>query len=125
MAPTQAIVEEPKWSNPDPYAALPPTIDNNHKRKDYVQLIRKAKADAGEKKALLADTEDFISLDFGHGGVNLDEDELHDDQDDERDDVDDGYKAISSFPPVSLPPRPSYSHLDNLHPDRFKASSAP
>jgi len=100
-------------------------MDNNHKRKDYVQLIRKAKADPGQKKALLADTEDFISLDFGVEGDNIEEDNLNDDQDQdmEHEENDDGFKQIASFPPVSLPPKPSYSHLDNLHPDRFKTPS--
>jgi len=35
--------DKPTWSNPDPYYALPPTLDENKKKKDVVQLIRKAK----------------------------------------------------------------------------------
>lgn len=118
-----AVVEEPKWSNPDPYAALPPVLDPNHKRKDYVQLIRKAKADAGEKKALVADTEDFISLDFG----DSEDDSSNSDSADgrEKDNCDDDVIEITSFPVTSLPPKPSYSHLDNLHPDRFKSPTVP
>jgi len=94
-------------------------MDNNHKRKDYVQLIRKAKADAGEKKALLADTEDFISLDFGGGGLDI----VNDDQDSVPEENDAGFEKITSFPPLTVQPKPAYSHLDNLHPDRFKAPS--
>lgn len=97
-------------------------MDNNHKRKDYVQLIRKAKADAGEKKALLADTEDFISLDFGGEGDNLANDNLNDDQDTELKKNNAGRKEII-YPPPTLQPKPTYSHLDNLHPDRIKAPS--
>jgi len=96
-------------------------MDNNHKRKDYVQLIRKAKADAGQKKALLADTEDFISLDFGDTGDDIEGGTLDQDQVAQREENNDGFKEIASFPVVSLPPKPTYSHLDNLHPGRFKA----
>lgn len=57
---------QPKWSNPDPYTALPPPDESQHKRLDVVKLIRKAKlqydlAEAKEKDAV-AENEDFISL---------------------------------------------------------------
>lgn len=56
----------PRWSNPDPYTALPPPDETQHKRPDFVKLIRKAKlqydpAEAKEKDAV-AENEDFISL---------------------------------------------------------------
>jgi non-canonical poly(A) RNA polymerase PAPD5/7 len=56
----------PKWSNPDPYTALPPPDESQHKRVDVVKLIRKAKlqnsmTEAKEKDAV-TDNDDFISL---------------------------------------------------------------
>ncbi|KAI0417778.1 hypothetical protein F5X98DRAFT_133222 [Xylaria grammica] len=53
----------PKWSNPDPYTALPPP--ETSRKKDVVQLIRKARVEAEAKKPT-APTEaaDFISCDF-------------------------------------------------------------
>lgn len=56
----------PKWSNPDPYTALPPPDESQHKRLDVVKLIRKAKLqnnmnEAKEKDAV-AENDDFISL---------------------------------------------------------------
>lgn len=55
----------PKWSNPDPYTALPPTEDSDKKKKDMVQLIRKARVSAaqGPRTSLPADDEDFIRCD--------------------------------------------------------------
>jgi non-canonical poly(A) RNA polymerase PAPD5/7 len=57
-----------KWSNPDPYTALPPPDESQRKKKDVVKLIRKARVSTGAAKAK-AETEpgDFISLDFGEG----------------------------------------------------------
>ncbi|KAJ5716825.1 hypothetical protein N7488_002471 [Penicillium malachiteum] len=55
---------KPKWSNPDPYTALPPP-DESHKRVDVIQLIRKARlaniTNTPQSKAVVAN-EDFISL---------------------------------------------------------------
>ncbi|KAK4187042.1 hypothetical protein QBC35DRAFT_515759 [Podospora australis] len=54
----------PKWSNPDPYTALPPETANQ-KKKDVVQLIRKARVQAKETRSSLpSETADFIALDF-------------------------------------------------------------
>jgi len=56
----------PKWSNPDPYTALPPP-DAGEKKKDLVKLIKKARLGAGS--AAVAKPEvasyDFIAFDFG------------------------------------------------------------
>jgi non-canonical poly(A) RNA polymerase PAPD5/7 len=58
---------KPKWSNPDPYYALPPVIeDANAKKKDVVELIRKAKV-ATEKENeqssnAVTQNDDFISF---------------------------------------------------------------
>ncbi|KJR87688.1 DNA polymerase sigma subunit [Sporothrix schenckii 1099-18] len=56
--------EVPKWSNPDPYTVLPPT-EAGVRKKDVVQLIRKARVQ-GEKAAAATsgDTEEFISCGF-------------------------------------------------------------
>jgi len=62
----------PKWSNPDPYTALPP-VEESRKRKDVVKLIRKARVEAATAKAEITPVDDFIS--FG------------DDKDDARDEA--------------------------------------
>ncbi|KAF2790639.1 hypothetical protein K505DRAFT_351822 [Melanomma pulvis-pyrius CBS 109.77] len=65
----------PKWSNPDPYTVLPPPDETTGKKRDVVQLIRRAKNQAPEKAAssnAVIANDDFIS--FG-----LDEDEPEDD----------------------------------------------
>ncbi|RYP64659.1 hypothetical protein DL771_008672 [Monosporascus sp. 5C6A] len=56
--------EAPKWSNPDPYTALPPPDETTRKKIDMVQLIRKARVEAESKKAAVAAEADFISCDF-------------------------------------------------------------
>ena len=54
----------PKWSNPDPYTALPAPEDAGGKRVDVVKLIRKAKIDDADALAnSIADNADFISFD--------------------------------------------------------------
>ncbi|KAJ6120355.1 hypothetical protein N7523_004635 [Penicillium sp. IBT 18751x] len=56
----------PKWSNPDPYTALPPPDESQHKRMDVVKMIRKAKLQNGlgeaKEKDAVTDNDDFISL---------------------------------------------------------------
>lgn len=54
----------PKWSNPDPYTVLPPPSETG-KKKDFVQLIRKAKVQAAEKSTTsnaVTANDDFISF---------------------------------------------------------------
>lgn len=64
-----AVPEKPKWSNPDPYTALPPPDETvgQTKKVDFVKLIRKAKLAATEAKApvtnSVAANDDFISFD--------------------------------------------------------------
>lgn len=57
----------PRWSNPDPYTALPPPDESQRKKTDIVKLIRKSKvvptADGAPKVDTPAD--DFIPFDFG------------------------------------------------------------
>ena len=56
----------PKWSNPDPYTALPPPDESQHKRVDVVKLIRKARIDSNgpkdKQQDAVAENQDFISL---------------------------------------------------------------
>ncbi|KAK5651387.1 hypothetical protein OQA88_12544 [Cercophora sp. LCS_1] len=55
----------PRWCNPDPYTALP-AVDTTTagKKKDVVQLIRKARVQTGESRPSLPTTvEEFISFD--------------------------------------------------------------
>jgi non-canonical poly(A) RNA polymerase PAPD5/7 len=54
----------PKWSNPDPYTALPPPDETQRKKKDVVQLIRKARVEAETKPTISSEAADFISFDF-------------------------------------------------------------
>jgi len=57
---------KPKWSNPDPYTALPPTFEPDRKKTDVVQFIRKAKVVQAQETAknAIADNADFVSLAF-------------------------------------------------------------
>lgn len=71
----------PKWSNPDPYTALPPPDETTGKRLDVVKLIRRAKNQEAEKATghnSVVANDDFIS--FGD-----DHDDDQDDEDDEED----------------------------------------
>nr|XP_036586245.1 poly(A) RNA polymerase cid14 [Colletotrichum truncatum]KAF6796652.1 poly(A) RNA polymerase cid14 [Colletotrichum truncatum] len=68
----------PKWSNPDPYTALPPPdADAQRKKRDMVKMIRKARVDdtAADKLAASTEAEEFISFDFG-GDDNGNEEEI-------------------------------------------------
>lgn len=63
----KSVLEDsvPKWSNPDPYTALPPPDTAGKPRKDVVQLIRKARVETTETKASIpAEAADFIPCDF-------------------------------------------------------------
>ncbi|KAK1836734.1 hypothetical protein QBC39DRAFT_337122 [Podospora conica] len=56
----------PKWSNPDPYTAIPPESAAQAKKKDVVAMIRKARVTTKEEVVASVPTEaaDFISCDF-------------------------------------------------------------
>ncbi|KAK2033104.1 hypothetical protein LX32DRAFT_115809 [Colletotrichum zoysiae] len=62
----------PKWSNPDPYTALPPPDAAERKKRDMVKMIRKARVDdtAADKLAASTEAEEFISFDFDEAGDN-------------------------------------------------------
>jgi non-canonical poly(A) RNA polymerase PAPD5/7 len=60
-----AATAAPKWSNPDPYTALPPVAEGMGKRTDVLKLIRKAKITSDKEAAEKPEqSEDFISFDF-------------------------------------------------------------
>jgi non-canonical poly(A) RNA polymerase PAPD5/7 len=90
----------PKWSNPDPYTALPPEMATQQgKRKDVVQLIRKARVAAKEvRTSLPSESADFISLDF-------------DDSDDEDDSDYKPQEPTASAGPSAAP------SIDSAQPD--------
>ena len=92
QAPTQEAQAPTKWSNPEPYTALPPTQDISRKKKDVVKMIRKARLAAKDIDPLkqVARNDDFISLDF------LDEEASKSDDD----------KAELSKPPPNAPSGP-------------------
>ncbi|KAI2602109.1 hypothetical protein GGR54DRAFT_625737 [Hypoxylon sp. NC1633] len=70
-ASTKAEQEAPRWSNPDPYTALPPPDESARKKKDMVQLIRKARVEAEAKEpAAQIEGLDFISCDLSDDDVD-------------------------------------------------------
>lgn len=57
----------PRWSNPDPYTALPPPDESQRKKRDVVKLIRKARKPAertGKPSSAVGTNDDFIALSF-------------------------------------------------------------
>jgi non-canonical poly(A) RNA polymerase PAPD5/7 len=57
----------PKWSNPDPYTALPPVDQDSRKKTNVVNLIRKARNTPPATQQDKTDSphdDDFISFDF-------------------------------------------------------------
>lgn len=98
----------PRWSNPDPYTALPPPDDSQKKKKDVVKLIRKARVTGTENTTKPdATIGDFISFDF-------DDDDSADGQYTAVDDRGNGVpgaptgprsKGKTTAPPAPEPPR--------------------
>ncbi|KAK0388073.1 hypothetical protein NLU13_4317 [Sarocladium strictum] len=114
----------PKWSNPDPYTALPPPDETSKKKKNFVELIRKARVEEEEAKAAsTAKPENFISFDLSE-----DEDEDQATQADGSRKPSPPYEPPPPLPPgpapASLPPRPPTGPRDStasnghLEPDR-------
>lgn len=101
--------EAPKWSNPDPYTALPPVHDAAAKRKDFVGLIRKAKTLSGKENAAAGVSTDFISFGF---------DDVPDEAEPASESDDSELEIIATREVVKDAKSKKFSHLDNLHPDR-------
>ncbi|AEO64470.1 uncharacterized protein THITE_2110633 [Thermothielavioides terrestris NRRL 8126] len=98
----------PKWSNPDPYTALPPETTTQGKKKDVVQMIRKARIQSSQvRTSLPSEAADFISFD-------ADESEASDHDDDHNDEPQSAEAATLSAaaptpraqPDLRLPPKP-------------------
>ncbi|KAL6813826.1 hypothetical protein J3E69DRAFT_371071 [Trichoderma sp. SZMC 28015] len=82
----------PKWSNPDPYTALPCPDETTRKKRDVVKLIRKARVEeATAKPASTSKAEDFLSFEPS---------------DEEGDEASDDDKVDSQPPPT---PRKEFS----------------
>jgi non-canonical poly(A) RNA polymerase PAPD5/7 len=82
----------PKWSNPDPYTALPCPDEAQQKKRDVVALIRKARVEDSATKAANTEAANFISFDSSS------------DDDDEQDD--ESVPEPPREPPPPLPPLP-------------------
>ncbi|KAM0720809.1 hypothetical protein Q7P37_003094 [Cladosporium fusiforme] len=101
----------PKWSNPDPYTALPPPESLGAPKKDIVQSIRKAKneqAAKAEGSDNVANNSDFISFNFD-------------------DDADDNESVKNSTPaksPSQNDGTPTFSHRDSFHRKTSNATTA-
>ncbi|KAI0183866.1 hypothetical protein EV127DRAFT_486713 [Xylaria flabelliformis] len=126
----------PKWSNPDPYTALPPP--ETTRKKDVVQLIRKARVQAeAQKPAVSTEAADFISFDFSDDDNN---DKVSGHVNDrvaetlQPDAVNDAAKrpnAPAGLPaaPTTLPPKPPVStmnqtpqQVENLQPTQSQST---
>jgi non-canonical poly(A) RNA polymerase PAPD5/7 len=114
--------DKPKWSNPDPYYLAPILEDANAKKKDVVEIIRKAKIAAEKEKEqstnAVAKNDDFISF-------AMDEDEEEDKSDHISISSDDapvetfttGTANESRAENSSTTSNPvPFSHLTNFHP---------
>ncbi|KAL9057546.1 MAG: hypothetical protein Q9162_002279 [Coniocarpon cinnabarinum] len=62
--------KETKWSNPDPYSALPPTLNANGPRTDFVRFIRESRGSAEEKSDSRGEGNDYIDLSSSRRGSN-------------------------------------------------------
>lgn len=108
----------PRWSNPDPYTALPPPDASDRKKKDVVKLIRKARvaADAENAAKSVAEAADFISFNFDDDNDAEPSDEIVEEGEVRSVDLD----SRARDNPIGLRPElhhptPSYSHKDVFH----------
>lgn len=108
----------PKWSNPDPYTSLPPPDETQRKKKDVVQLIRKARVESEAQKPTAPEAADFISFDFSDAESDKDKNKDKD-NDNDKSHPDGGQSRVgpgmpnapvgpraTTTLPSSLPPRP-------------------
>ncbi|KAI9700781.1 MAG: hypothetical protein M1836_002150 [Candelina mexicana] len=96
-----------KWSNPDPYTALPPPDESLKKKKDVLKIIRKARVTVEKSGPAInsaAANADFISFGF--------DDEASDDDKSQNE----GELTGQGVPGAPTGPGSShFSHLRNLH----------
>lgn len=105
----EAKEQAPKWSNPDPYTALPCPEETTGKKRDVVKLIRKARVEeSSESKAAPGTAEDFISFDTTEDEDDQDDDDDEDDSDETSDEEDseEEYEPSPAIAPQSQPPLP-------------------
>lgn len=107
-ADSPAAANLPKWSNPDPYTALPPVAEGTGKRINVLKLIRKAKIDDAKPKDAIKESEDFISF----GG--MDEDDEEDDNEDDDEHIPKGPRGYRSRDEQYVPPQVDGPGLDSL-----------
>ncbi|KAI9793224.1 MAG: hypothetical protein M1816_000645 [Peltula sp. TS41687] len=116
-----AFISVPKWSNPDPYTALPPPDESQKKKKDVVKLIRKARVASTQRDSPsngLENNVDFISLNFGdEAGEDVEikqEDVVSDDTQDIRLKAPSGPRSLipntQIIPPLSGPGDVTFPH---------------
>ncbi|POR34761.1 Non-canonical poly(A) RNA polymerase PAPD5 [Tolypocladium paradoxum] len=99
----------PKWSNPDPYTALPCPDETTRKKKDMVKLIRKARVEETKPNTdAPPEAEDFISFD------------LTSDEDDDAPQPSQPLQPSTGFPPRP----PSRPRADRPPVDTPKAPAA-
>lgn len=80
----------PKWSNPDPYTALPCPDETTRKKRDVVKLIRKARLEDTTSKPAATEAEDFLAFDIS----------------DDDDDDDEDQQVVPAPPTEAAPPLP-------------------
>ncbi|KAK4100580.1 hypothetical protein N658DRAFT_427590 [Parathielavia hyrcaniae] len=101
----------PRWSNPDPYTALPPEMTTQGKKKDVVQMIRKARVSAQEvRTSLPSESADFIALDFDDSDGEDDHDDDHEPEESTASAAPSLAATNSTFsvqPDLRLPPKPA------------------
>lgn len=112
----------PKWSNPDPYTALPCPDETTRKKRDVVKLIRKARLEESTIQPVAStEAEDFLSFD------------LSDNESEEGDDdkVVEEYKPPPPPPPpphgefLPPPPPPPTTSINSTEPSSVGISSLP
>ncbi|ORY61408.1 uncharacterized protein BCR38DRAFT_347391 [Pseudomassariella vexata] len=106
---TSNLDQPPKWSNPDPYTALPPPDETTRKKVDVVQLIRKARVEPESKTSASKEAADFISCDFSDEESHIPKHQAS------------NSLAVSNAPTgpraglSALPPRPALSHQSKIN----------
>jgi non-canonical poly(A) RNA polymerase PAPD5/7 len=110
-APTSEAADAvPKWSNPDPYTALPCPDAGDRKKKDMVKLIRKARVEeATSKAASTTQAENFISFDLTSDEEEEEEEGEADEEEEYEPPAANGASTQNGAPPPppsDLPPPP-------------------
>jgi non-canonical poly(A) RNA polymerase PAPD5/7 len=108
---TEEADSAPKWSNPDPYTALPCPDETTRKKRDVVKLIRKARLEALAKPDGPPEAEDFLSFDT----------EAEEEDDEEVEEI----PHPPAGPPPPLPPSAPAAFAHKHPDDRGKQNGLP